>query len=73
MITVTFHCGGCSATAHGSKPLERHFESLTGRAYGLGSYRYDNALVAVPEGWLYPCPAGAAYCPECRKDVEVKP
>ena len=70
MITVTFHCGGCSATAQGTKPLDRKFLSLNGRGYGFGRHQYDTALDAIPEGWLYPCIVGCAYCPDCRKGLE---
>ena len=65
MITVTFHCDGCTATAEGKTWLGREFISVSGRDHGFGSYKYDTALDVVPNGWLYPCPAGATYCPTC--------
>lgn len=69
MITATFHCGGCDAKAEGSKPLGRQFQSISGRPYGFGSYRYDTAVDVVPDGWMYPCSAGACYCPKCAAEV----
>ena len=71
MITVTFHCGGCNATAQGKKSLGRHFEGTHGN-YGFGAHVYDTALDVVPDGWLYPCIIGCAYCPACKAELEGK-
>ena len=70
MITVTFHCSGCSATAPGKRPLERHFTSISGRAYGLGSYQDDRPADVAPDGWIAHDPyTQVTYCPDCWAEI----
>ncbi len=70
MITVKFHCSGCSAEAEGTAPLYRKFESMTGRSYGIGSYTWDTPNKVTPEGWTAADMVGATYCPACTKEIE---
>ncbi len=69
MITVTFHCSGCSAKAEGKAPLRRRFESFSGRSYGIGSYTWDTPADVVPPGWLDSDLIGATYCPTCMSEL----
>ena len=71
-ITVKFRCDGCHAEAEGTKPIRKHFVSVTGRSYGIGSYRYTNTVAEVaPEGWWPFDPyTQLCYCPKCRAEIE---
>lgn len=69
MITLTFHCGGCDATAPGTRHLTRHFRSLNGQGWGFGTYEYEDARAVCPEGWIAYDLIGATYCPKCTAEI----
>ena len=71
-VTVKFTCDGCFAEAEGTAPIRKHFVSVSGRSYGIGSFRYTNTVAEVaPEGWWAFDPyTQLCYCPECRKGIE---
>jgi hypothetical protein len=71
-VTVHYECNGCFAKAEGTEPLRVEFMSVSGRSYGIGSFRPANSATSVaPEGWWafdpYTC---LCYCPECRAKIE---
>lgn len=71
MITLTFSCGGCFAQTEGTRGLRREFESVSGRSYGLGSYRYDIPQDVAPDGWIAFDPyTGCTYCPKCWNEIQ---
>lgn len=71
-VTVKFTCDGCFAEAEGTAPIRKHFVSVSGRSYGIGSYRYTNTVADVaPEGWWAFDPyTQLCYCPTCRESIE---
>jgi hypothetical protein len=68
---IKMTCGGCDAEAQVVLP-PRTFVSVSGKSWGLGSYRYPTIAEAVePTGWTHSDPyTGCTYCPECWKDIE---
>jgi len=72
VIRVLFSCDGCHAEAVGTSPLRREFVSVTGRSYGLGSYRPANSIEDVtPEGWIaYDPYTQCTYCPKCWAEIK---
>lgn len=66
-VTLTFSCGGCDATAEGTRPLRSEFRSLSGQTHGLGSQvLIDRPGDLAPEGWIGWDPyTGCCYCPAC--------
>ncbi len=74
MITLTFSCGGCFSQAEGTRALLREFESISGRSYGIGSYRYDTPQDVAPDGWIAFDPyTGCTYCPKCWGEIQQEP
>lgn len=68
MITVTYYCSGCPATA--TAEIRRHFLSFSGKDYGLGVYKVDNVESVAPEGWVPFDPyTSVTYCPNCWADI----
>jgi len=70
-VTVTFDCGGCSATVQGTEPLRREFRSFSGRSHGFGG-AVDSVTVddVIPEGWVAFDPyTYCCYCPSCWKSI----
>lgn len=71
-VTVNFACGGCDATAPGTRPLGRSFVSITGKGHGFGSYRYLTAQDVAPDGWTAFDPyTGCCYCPKCWAEIDA--
>lgn len=71
-VTVKFSCGGCDATAAGTRPLRNVFTSFSGRSYGFGTYREDLASEVAPEGWTAFDPyTQCCYCPACMASIEA--
>lgn len=69
-VTVNFKCDGCDKQAPGKTFLRRHFESLSGRGYGFGTYRTDTVEDVKPDGWHAFDPyTGCCYCPECWESI----
>lgn len=67
--TLKLTCGGCDAKAE-SKPFRKEFVSVSGRSYGLGSWRTPDIDDVVPEGWVWSDPYTACtYCPKCWEDI----
>ena len=69
MITVTFHCGGCSAKAEGTSNVKQTFHGITGRPHGFGSYVEEKPSTKAPEGWVAFDIIGATYCPKCAEEI----
>jgi hypothetical protein len=70
MMTLTFACSGCSATAQGTRALGRTVDSINGRGYGFGSYRYNTPQDVAPDGWIAFDPyTGYTYCPQCWGEI----
>ena len=77
-VTIHLSCGGCDATAEGTRPLKSEFVSFSGRSYGFGSMLQEKATAVVPEGWIAFDPyTGCCYCPKCWAlivgDIEATP
>jgi hypothetical protein len=71
MITINFECGGCFAKTKGISWLKRDFVSVTGKPYGIGTYRYTTPQDVAPEGWIAFDPyTGCCYCPKCWAEIE---
>ena len=70
-VKVKFECGGCFVEADGTAFLRRHFDSINGKGYGFGAYRFDTPQDVAPEGWIAFDPyTGCCYCPECWAGIE---
>lgn len=70
MIHVTFECGGCFKKEPGTKWISQHFQSFSGRSYGIGSYVRDTIEDVTPEGWIAFDPyTQCTYCPECWASI----
>jgi hypothetical protein len=72
-VTVTYRCGGCSATATApEQTVRREFVSLSGRSYGVGSYVLTPIKIegVAPDGWAAFDPyTQCTYCPECWASI----
>ena len=71
-VQVTFHCGGCDATAEGTAPLRVEFVSFSGRGHGFGQVRPRNTVEDVtPKGWVaYDPYTYCTYCPTCWTEIQ---
>ena len=70
-VTVKFTCDGCFKEEVGTTFLSRHFDSLSGKGYGFGTWRTDTPQDVAPEGWVAFDPyTGCCYCPECWAEIE---
>ena len=70
-IKVKFVCDGCDAETEATKSPQRHFESVSGRSYGFGSWRYDSVADVAPPGWVAFDPyTGCCYCKDCWASIE---
>lgn len=71
-VRVSFECGGCFATADGTKWLQRRVVE-TANAPGGGEfvrYRNDTPQDVAPAGWIAFDPyTGCCYCPACWASV----
>lgn len=65
-------CDGCDAETH-SERINKTFVSVSGRSYGLGSYRAPDIDAAVePTGWVWSDPyTSCTYCPKCWDEIEL--
>lgn len=70
-VTVVFSCGGCDATANGTKPIRKEFRSFSGRGYGFGRAVITPLVEDVaPEGWVAFDPyTYCTYCPKCWNEI----
>jgi hypothetical protein len=71
-VKLTFACDGCFKEAPGTASLQKIFVSVSGKTYGLGSYRYKQSPAELaPEGWMPFDPhTQCCYCPECWASIE---
>lgn len=67
-ISLTFHCGGCDATAPGTDRIRQRFEGTQGN-WGFGHHVETKASDLAPEGWVAFDLIGATYCPKCADDI----
>jgi hypothetical protein len=71
-MTTRLHlrCDGCDAEAH-TKPIRKHFKSVSGRSYGFGSWGWPDIDGIVAEmGWVCSDPYTACtYCPKCWAEI----
>lgn len=71
-IIVSFNCDGCHRAEPGKRALRRHFDSINGKGYGFGYYRFDGVEDVVPNDWISFDPyTGFCYCPECWAQIEA--
>ena len=65
-------CDGCDAETY-TERIKKTFVSLSGRSYGLGSYRAPNIDDAVlPSRWVWSDPyTSCTYCPTCWDKIEA--
>lgn len=70
-VNIQFSCGGCQATAEGTSPIRRRFESFSGRPWGLGGYKVDTIESVTPDGWIAFDPyTQCCYCPTCWAEID---
>lgn len=69
-VQVRFHCDGCTKVAEGTERIRSDFVSVSGRSYGVGSFREEPASTKAPEGWVPFDPfTRCCYCPECWQQI----
>ena len=70
-VEVRFVCDGCHIEERGITSLRKEFVSVSGRPYGIGSYRYKNTPADVaPKGWVpYDPYTQCCYCSDCWKEI----
>ena len=74
-VRVTYHCGGCDATATAS--LRRRHEGVKPAACVANGVVFDRCLIvtddvetAAPDGWIVFDPyTFCTYCPSCWSQI----